>query len=68
MRDDCDREDLACPDSDTWVHFRDIGAGTAALMMTDRCLRPGGYVGNVNAEACEFGEPSLPLLCDCGCE
>jgi len=68
MRQDCDLEGLSCPDSESWVFFRDIGAGTAALMTTDRCLMPGGIFG-VSGEACSFGEPTtLPLLCDCACE
>lgn len=67
-RQDCDLEGLGCPESESWVHFRDIGAGTAALMITDRCLVPGGNSGGVSGAACSFGEPSLPLLCDCACE
>lgn len=67
-RQDCDLEGLSCPDSESWVFFRDIDAGTAALMTTDRCLMPGGVFG-VSGEACSFGEPTtLPLLCDCACE
>ncbi len=64
---DCSREGLSCPGGETWVHFRDIGAGTASLMITDRCLVP-GWMGSGDAEPCSFGDISLPLLCDCGCE
>ena len=68
VRQDCDAEGLSCPDSESWVHFRDVGAGTATLMITDRCFAPGGLFAGVSGEPCSFGEPTaLPLLCDCAC-
>jgi hypothetical protein len=65
-RSECDREGLTCPGGDSWVHFQDIGAGTAALLVSDPCLLPVGPYQE--AEPCSFGDPTLPLLCDCGCE
>lgn len=48
------------------IFWRDLGAGTAALVSLERRdFYPSDEYGN---EPCELGDPSIPLLCDCACE
>lgn len=48
---------------DSFVHWHDVGAGTSTLTQIDHCgYRP------FDTYVCEFGDPTLPHLCDCACD
>jgi hypothetical protein len=49
---------------DRSVFWTDLGPQTASLTVIEQC----GYAPFYSANACELGDPSIPLLCNCGCE
>lgn len=64
---------LACDPDGAWVFWADIGAGTAQITKTDPGFMPiaGDFFDPEEYrqhDACEPGDPPLPLLCACGCE
>ena len=62
---------FSCGAGQPWVHWKDWGAGTSALLETDPCLIPATInpdINGVTLGACQPGDPPLPLLCDCACQ
>jgi hypothetical protein len=50
------------------VYWADLGAGTVALAQVENChFRPTAEFGAYRYRACEFGEPTIPGMCDCAC-
>ncbi len=49
---------------DRSVFWADLGPQTASLTVIEQC----GYEPYFGGRACELGDPSIPLLCNCGCE
>jgi len=47
---------------DASVHWQDLGAGTVTLTELQRC----GYAP-FHTTPCDFGNSTLPVLCDCAC-
>ena len=59
----------SCSGASPAVYWADVGAGTAVLADVDNCyFAPRGMDASYNYQSCEFGDPTLPILCDCACQ
>ncbi len=56
-----------CGEEPRVVYWRDLGGGDIALLAIDGCEHY-PYSQTYNYEVCAFGDPTLPLKCDCACE
>ena len=56
-----------CGDQAQVVYWQDLGGGDLSLLTVDGCDRY-PYAPPDDYEVCEFGDPTLPLKCDCACE
>ena len=50
------------------MFWGDVGAGTSVLIEVDGCQYARVGTGAVDQYGrCQFGAPTLPVLCDCAC-